>query len=1661
MLKREDAQAALKEFRVADWEARRVKELEALPTMLGAWGEALLRVNGSSLKDVDKAIAALEHWPADTQRQLFQIAFPGISKYVYKTYSSLLLTLPYQSSYARRAFRSANPAHYSERRKQWLRTLLFITRGYEQPVEWYAAWAPHVHHQADALGLLFAMAINEGGDVGTQVFEILCESARGEHETGGMGRHVTRGLLVANRPEGWQLMENMLVAAQRQEGLRQVILETIDEAHPEAFARMPRVIGEQNMVRFSATVRAADTWFGLGWDVDQRRQVQESLEQTLALFEQPEQVKVAIESDEAQQVFLGLWRLAYEDVEKAILPGSGSAIAAAESLLKDDRAEHRFVAIYLLRQLNIPETQNLLLPYLEDPHMRVAAEAFFAVSYAENAGESDRFERLETFLSRVPEKEVAIEPLVWPWMSAQLSQRRVGEALKRALGYRPVQRMIPYLSVMDIWPRSRIGTDLVKAQPWDDETKAAVFELVGDRSSTVRESVLRSLKEHYTPEPAESPQLEALLTRKAADLRRGILSLLLKQSDANALKSAERLLQAKKAPQRLAGLELLEQLQQNERANGQQLAESYIEQHAKRSASEQELLDKLLANKQNIPTLNDALGLAPLPMRSLITPPQRPQQPVTLVSEATQRLLTDLDALILAHRTTPITVHYPNKTEETLLGNLSWLPYYNLKLSKEENIQKFPLAKVWLGWWVNRSDALRDGDGLELLRAIAACTQRSYTQYHIQRTHNLGFQRPDWIVHFTGQWFTEKEALESKQISSILDWLDAVLSPERTAKETDKQTEEQQKIDFLLDAAEFTLAELADVKHSQPFEWRNTDLTGWLTLARHRHLPQQWREDQIHRLWRLLRWYEAPDLPTLPHWKATGDIYNSYQPVTDGSGNVQHMRPSLQEITAAFAVGAATEADVCSYLTGASGVRTRFSELQLLTRRKTAPDLIACPALVPIVNRCRDRILHIELTRGELPTAATGPALALSSISGIPNLIKLLQNFGTEKFARGWLRDSQSKASSFSHLFRASFPAADDTPTAFAQQAKAAKIPEKRLVEIAVYAPQWAQYVENVLGWKELTEAVWWFHAHTKDNAWQVDREIRELWTAQIAERTPLSSEDLVNGAVDVAWFQRIYKKLTPKRWAQLDQAAKYASGGGGHKRAQLFADTMTGKTKRTDLLKRIQDKRHQDTVRALGLLPLAKGKKREADLLKRYEAIQEFVRTSRKFGAQRKASEKLAARIGMENLARTAGYLDPQRLAWAMEKVAIADLATGPVTLTFDTVIISLAITEKGDPELTTLNKGKPLKNIPAKLRKDTKVKALQARKQSITRQASRIRHSLENAMCRGDEFTGSELKQLLTHPILRPSLNRLIFIDENGQCGYPINNNLVNHDGAQTPINESMALRIAHPVDLASAGEWHLWQQHCFTQEQIQPFKQIFRELYVPTLAEQQGQQQQGQLKGSVRYAGHQVNPRQSVALLNQRNWIAHPYDGIRRPIHDENIDVSIEFEEGWYTPSEVEGFTLDTICFVHRQTHRAMDIADVPPRLFSEVMRDLDLVVSVAHQGGVDPEASASTVEMRTALLRETCHLLKLNNIRLQEPYALIEGQLGSYTLHLGSATVHRQPGGSLCIIPVHSQHRGRLFLPFADSDPKTAEVMSKALLLAQDHKIQDPTILEQLR
>ena len=123
----------------------------------------------------------------------------------------------------------------------------------------------------------------------------------------------------------------------------------------------------------------------------------------------------------------------------------------------------------------------------------------------------------------------------------------------------------------------------------------------------------------------------------------------------------------------------------------------------------------------------------------------------------------------------------------------------------------------------------------------------------------------------------------------------------------------------------------------------------------------------------------------------------------------------------------------------------------------------------------------------------------------------------------------------------------------------------------------------------------------------------------------------------------------------------------------------------------------------------------------------------------------------------------------------------------------------------------------------------------------------------------------------------------------------------------------------------------------------------------------------------------------------------------------------------------------------------------------MRDVDLAVSVAHVGGVDPETSHSTIEMRAAILSFVLPIFRIDNVKVDSHHAIINGKLADYSVHLGSGTVHQIGGSMIPVLPVHSQHKGKVFLPFVDDDPKTAEIISKVLLFAEDYKIKDPMIL----
>ena len=414
--------------------------------------------------------------------------------------------------------------------------------------------------------------------------------------------------------------------------------------------------------------------------------------------------------------------------------------------------------------------------------------------------------------------------------------------------------------------------------------------------------------------------------------------------------------------------------------------------------------------------------------------------------------------------------------------------------------------------------------------------------------------------------------------------------------------------------------------------------------------------------------------------------------------------------------------------------------------------------------------------------------------------------------------------------------------------------------------------------------------------------------------------------------------------------------------------------------------------------------------------------------------------------------------MTWALEGAKIEQLLPLMEPRILGEVEASLNIDEEGTPEVKVIKNGKQLKSVPKALAKDPQVIEMREAVKELRDQKSRARVSFEAAMTSRAEFNAWELADLLVHPVLRGMVSALVF-SAGGSLGFPVlfeeRACLEGIDGNKHPLTEDDRLIIAHPYDFAQQKCWSDYQQYVYRQQIVQPFKQVFREYYPLTEDELDA------VNVSRRYAGNQVQPRKTVALLKTRGWTVDYEEGLQRVWHKENLIVRMFALADWFSPADIEAPTLETIQFFRRDSYELVPFAEVIPVLFSETMRDIDLVVSVAHVGGVDPEASHSTIAMRIAITRELLAMLSVDNVSFQTAHAQIKGSLGEYSVHMGSGVIHKSGTGMIAVLPVHSQARGRIFLPFADDDPKTAEVISKILLLSDDKKIKDPGILSQIQ
>lgn len=1603
-----------------------------------------LSINNKRFLAIQKICDTHNFW--EKSANLMQYFFEDKTYWV-KSAWALLPNLMYQIGWQRRSFRAPNLEIINFVNQLNFISDLITGLTYRLTLEEYILYSDEMYEPSE-MTYLWASAINEKDE---KITNLLLDIVYNRHETLKVNRTIIKAMLISENEECWEAVGKLLLSAQRQEGLRQTIVEALDETSLGAFIYILRLIQEHNLARFSAVVRALDTWAGLGWEAEKQSTINRFLELALYYLENPENIQNGILSKDNAEIYMALWAQGVFDIEKCV--------PLCEQILSKAKEEKTLLVLLFLKQVEIPKIDVTFgLKLIKSDYTLVFLQATQLLNKDTNLTlldpkqKNELFEYLEKRLSEAPEKPKTKQGLVFSWSVLTMDRNDIYALMLKLVDYeneQEIDKITAYFSKMAISSREKLTEAILpdfygwsfdeskEYKPLTQKQRDFAFMILKDRGEYIRKAAIRSLKyAHF--EENEMLLVEDMLKRKSAEVRKNVIMLLLKQ-DKNLVKdSTQRLLEAKNQEQRLAGLDLLVQLKtqyetEQDWINNQ--AQSFVER-AKVSKKEQVILDTVITEDaavleykaENGFGLFDPTKIAQSQVPTLPTKGEYIQKtkkhPLGLskTPEEINQDLQNLHDLFIAHQDYEYSYEDWNNAQVTVLlgNNFRAIKKLEKDATPEERFHNYPLAETWKKWFEESQLTACD---LFLINFIG-------NERNAEDLADSVNEIPGLFKHFEDIIFLPKipkvgEYYWQNPLFDILENLEIIFPY-------------KDKIDFLEGFVQTITFRINQNNLKGGFTQILTGnyYSGLVNYNAYSGWSMKMSDAQFIRFWKLEKYLlEAFDKARKEEEEEEEDnrYYRRYYKEQELSDFENYVRAySLQLISKDEILYRVMQEDAIRELTrqirkeNDTDIKEQFSFLK------------------EMLVICRDRILEIELKRGDSETAVTHLATELKQIYGIENYVNILTALDKENLHRGYVwRDVTDKKTVLSQLLRNCNPTAQDTQKDFDTKVKEDNFSEKRLAESAMYAPQWIPFVAEYLKWKNMASAIWWLHAHTNGRH---DTETE----SEISKYSAVPVKDFQDGAVDTDWFQKNYKALGKQKWEMLYDSAKYVSEGTGHRRAMLYADVILGKTKITEIKKKISEKRNQDYVRVYGLVPLQR-KNPEKDLLNRYQLLQKFKKESKKFGSQRQASEGLAVRIAMENLARTAGYSDPIRLTWAMESKEAKEILAKAEKLTFGEVSIALEIDAYGKSRLKTFRGEKELQSIPSKYGKDKSVKDLKAIHKTLSEQYKRTRKSLEVAMVNGDEFTRDEIQTLAEHPVVSPMLKNLVlYTDE--KLGFYQEGNLVSPLGGSTSLGDK--IRIAHCSDLYKSGEWSSYQKHCFDNQIVQVFRQIFRELYIPT---------EDELKEksiSRRYAGHQVQPKKTVALLKTQGWTVDYEEGLQKTFHKEGYIAKMYAMADWFSPADVESPTLETVEFINRETWKNVPFAEMNPRIFSEVMRDIDLVVSVAHVGEVDPEASQSSIELRAVLLEETLRLFKLKNVKIEKTHALIEGKKNNYSVHLGSAIAHKVPGVYLSILPVHSQHRGRLFLPFLDEDPKTAELMSKVLLLAKDDEINDPTVLRQL-
>ena len=408
----------------------------------------------------------------------------------------------------------------------------------------------------------------------------------------------------------------------------------------------------------------------------------------------------------------------------------------------------------------------------------------------------------------------------------------------------------------------------------------------------------------------------------------------------------------------------------------------------------------------------------------------------------------------------------------------------------------------------------------------------------------------------------------------------------------------------------------------------------------------------------------------------------------------------------------------------------------------------------------------------------------------------------------------------------------------------------------------------------------------------------------------------------------------------------------------------------------------------------------------------------------------------------------------------------------------------------------GKPQKSVPATVKANhaAELKELKATHDELRKSLPAQRERLERLLLSDRDWSLADWRaRYADHPLLAQMVRRLVWEfrqpDANATLATFADGQLVDRHGHPLDaLPDDTRVRLWHPItsDAQTVLAWRVWLEE---RGVTQPFKQAHREVYLLTDAEL------ATVTYSNRFAAHILRQQQFYALCLQRGW-SYQREGWYDQIYDRHAKRTLP-EWGFVVQYWVEGVADDPIetdfyRYVATDQVRFCDpngtprrLLDVPARVFTEIMRDVDLFVGVTSIGN-DPEwqnggrggterertywhgysfgdLSASAATRRDVLARLLPRLKIAPRCTLTDRFLLVRGDLRTYKIHLGSGNILMESNDQyLCIVPARgavTAGAATTFLPF-EGDTMLAIILSKAFLLADDTRITDPTITRQI-